>query len=151
MSELEACNKFLLATCGCTLADGKPCSTLFLRKYFIDTRAQSFLLSRDQLDMLLLGSVASTIGDDDDVGVRSGHKAINDREQQYHTCTKGKGYHVCRNTFTLPVSYRTFWRYWLKRLSHIVIGKPRSDLCWTCQQKSMAIMNLANASDHQKQ
>ena len=50
-----------------------------------------------------------------------------------------------------PVSYRTFCRYWLKRLSHIVIGKPRSDLCWTCQQNSMAIMKLANASDHQKQ
>ena len=50
-----------------------------------------------------------------------------------------------------PVSYWTFCRYWLKRLSHIVIGKPCSDLCWTCQQNSMAIMKLANASDHQKQ
>ena len=46
--------------CGCKLADGKPCSTLFSREYFTDARAQSFLLSREQLDMLLLGSIAST-------------------------------------------------------------------------------------------
>ena len=98
MSELESCNKFLLATCGCALADGKPCSTLFPREYFIDTRAQSFLLSRDQLDMLLLGSVASTICDDDDVGVRSGHKAI--KRQRTTISYMHKGYHVCRNTFT---------------------------------------------------
>ena len=50
-----------------------------------------------------------------------------------------------------PVSYRTFCRYWLKQLPHIVIGKPRSDLCWTCQQNSTAIMKLANTSDRQKQ
>ena len=41
-----------------------------------------------------------------------------------------------------PVSYRTFCRYWKSQLSHIVIGKPRSDLCWTCQQNSMEIMKI---------
>ena len=45
------------------------------------------------------------------------------------------------------VSYRTFCRYWQMQLPHIVIGKPRSDLCWTCQQHSIAI---ANTSDMEK-
>ena len=96
-SELESCNKFLLAACRCTLADGKPCSTLFSREYFVDTRAQSFLLSQEQLDMLLLGSVASTVCDDD-VGVRSGHRAA--KRQRTTISYMHKGYHVCRNTFT---------------------------------------------------
>ena len=37
------------------------CSTLFSRKYLIDTRTQSFSLSWEQLDMLLLGPVISTL------------------------------------------------------------------------------------------
>ena len=79
------------------LADGKPCSTLFSREYFIDTRAQSFLLSREQLDMLLLGSIASTVCDDDDVGARSDHRPA--KRQRTTIDYMHKGYHVCRNTF----------------------------------------------------
>ena len=97
-SELATCDKFLLATCGCKLADGKPCSTLFSREYFTDVRAQSFLLSREQLDMLLLGSIAFTVCDDDDVGVRSDHRPAN--RQGTTIDYMHKGYHVCRNTFT---------------------------------------------------
>ena len=48
--------------------------------------------------MLLLGSVASTICDDDDVGVRSGHRAA--KRQRTTISYMHKGYHVCRNTFT---------------------------------------------------
>ena len=66
---LELCksDKYLLATCRCTLANGKLCCTLFSNKYLINTKAQSFLLSWEQLDMLLLGSVASTVCDEKDV------------------------------------------------------------------------------------
>ena len=49
------------------------------------------------------------------------------------------------------VSYRTFCRYWLELLPHIVTGKPRSDLCWTCQQNSVAIMKMANNTDDEKE
>ena len=97
-SELSKCDKFLLVTRGCTLTNGKPCSSLFSREYLIDTRAQSFLLSREQLDILLLGSVASTVCDDDDVGVRSGHRPA--KRQRRTIEYMHKGYHVCRNTFT---------------------------------------------------
>ena len=49
-----------------------------------------------------------------------------------------------------PVVYRTFCYYWQKLVPHIVIGKPRSDLCWTCQQNSDSIMKMINKSDHEK-
>ena len=91
------CDNFLLATCGCTLAKGKPCSTLFSQEYFIDTRAQTFSLSRDQFDMLLLGAVASTVCDNDDVGMWSGYRPA---KRQKTIDYMHKGYHVCRNTFT---------------------------------------------------
>ena len=48
------------------------------------------------------------------------------------------------------VSYRSFCRYWHLLLPHIVNGKPRSDLCWTCQQNSMTIMKMANNTDREK-
>ena len=98
VSEQSKCDKVLLATCECTLANGRPCSTLFSRQYLMDTRAQTFLLSREQLDMLLLGSVASTVCDDDDVGQRSGHWPA--KRQRTTIDYMHKGYHVCRNTFT---------------------------------------------------
>ena len=98
VSEQSKYDKFLLATCGCTLANGKPCSTWFSRQYLTDTRAQSFLLFREQLDMLLLGSVASTVCDDDDIGQWSGHRLPKLQRTTIHYMHKG--YHVCRNTFT---------------------------------------------------
>ena len=50
-----------------------------------------------------------------------------------------------------PVAYRTFCRYWQLQLGYIVIGKPCSDLCWTCQQNSLAIMKMANMADKDKE
>ena len=97
-SELSKCEKFLVETCGCTLADGAPCSTLFKQQYIMDTRAQCFFLSRDQLDMLILGSVVCTICEDDDVGVRSGHKPT--KRQRTTIEYVHKAYSVCRKTFT---------------------------------------------------
>jgi len=49
-----------------------------------------------------------------------------------------------------PVVYKTFCRYWQELLPHIVISKPHSNLCWTCQQNSTAIMKATNRSDREK-
>ena len=49
-----------------------------------------------------------------------------------------------------PVAYRTFCRYWQELLPHTVISKPRSDLCWTCQQNSTTIVKATNRSDREK-
>ena len=46
-AELEKCVKFVETTCGCILADGKPCSTLIPLQYYVEYRAQVFFLSRD--------------------------------------------------------------------------------------------------------
>ena len=97
-AELKECEQFVCATCGCHLADGKPCSTLFPLEYYTEIRGQAFLLTRDQLDMVLLGSVASTVQDNDDVGVRSGHKPA--KRQRTGIGYMHKGYNVCRTTFT---------------------------------------------------
>ena len=98
-AELEKCVKFTQETCGCTLAHGnKPCSTLLPLGYYVDYRAQVFLLSREQLDMVLLGSIASNIHEDDDVGTRSGRRAA--KRLRTSMEYKHKGYTICRKTFT---------------------------------------------------
>lgn len=48
------------------------------------------------------------------------------------------------------VKYTTFCTYWRKLLPHVVIAKPRTDLCWTCQQNSAAIMKAINRPDNEK-
>ena len=60
----------------------------------IDTRTQSFLLSREQLDMLLLESVASTVYGDDDIGQQSSHRHAKQQKTTIDYMQKG------RNTFT---------------------------------------------------
>ena len=35
-------------------------------------------------------------------------------------------------------------------LPHIMVTKPRSDLCWMCHQNSIAIMKVANKLDDDK-
>ena len=49
------------------MADAKPCNSLFPVEYYIDIRSQASLLTRQQLDLVLLGSVMSTTTVDKDV------------------------------------------------------------------------------------
>ena len=49
-----------------------------------------------------------------------------------------------------PVAYTTFCHLWKKLTPSIVIMKPRSDLCWQCQQNSTAIIRTANLSEADK-
>lgn len=121
-SELWKCeNYFLLTKCGCTLANGKPCSTLFSRKYLIDTKTQSFLLSLDQLDMLLLGSVAPTVCDDDGVVQQRDHSPV--KRQIATIYCLHKGYCVCRNTFILMHGYSKHKVHAIKNVKNTLNGK----------------------------
>ena len=63
--ELEKCAEFVRKTCGCKMSRGKPCSSLFTREYYIDLRSQASLLTREQLNLVLMGSVMSTVSDGD--------------------------------------------------------------------------------------
>ena len=54
----KACEQFIRKTCGCKKApNNKPCSSLFSVQHYMDLRAQ-------QLDMVFLGSLITTILDD---------------------------------------------------------------------------------------
>ena len=48
------------------------------------------------------------------------------------------------------VAYSTFCYLWRVLVPSIVVMKPRSDLCWQCQQNSTAITRTANSSDSEK-
>jgi hypothetical protein len=43
-----------------------------------------------------------------------------------------------------PVAYTTFCYLWRTLMPSIVVMKPRSDLCWQCQQNSARIVRTAN-------
>ena len=48
------------------------------------------------------------------------------------------------------VSYTCFCRVWKRFLPHVVVAKPMTDLCWTCQRNSTAIVRSANLSEEEK-
>ena len=48
------------------------------------------------------------------------------------------------------VAYTTICRLWCYLLPSVILMKPMSDLCWTCQNNSTAIMRAANLSDTEK-
>ncbi len=49
-----------------------------------------------------------------------------------------------------PVAYSTFCYLWRALAPSIVVMKPRSDLCWQCQQNSAAIVRTANSPEAEK-
>lgn len=51
-----------------------------------------------------------------------------------------------QNTAVHSVAYSTFCRLWKAQLPYIIIMKPMTDLCWTCQQNSYLYMR-ATGSD----
>ena len=94
-TELSKCNKFVEDTCGCRWAHGKPCSSVFTVEYYVTFRAQASFLTHDQLDLVLLGSVMSTVSDGDVVAGR--HKPA--KRQRTALTYMHKGHHLCRIFF----------------------------------------------------
>ena len=48
------------------------------------------------------------------------------------------------------VSYRSFCRLWQRYRPSLIITKPKSDLCWECQQNSATITASFNKSEEEK-
>lgn len=48
------------------------------------------------------------------------------------------------------VGYSSFCSLWKQLLPQILVCKPRSDLCWTCQQNSNMIMRAHNRPEEEK-
>ena len=51
---------------------------------------------------------------------------------------------------TKAVCYSLFCRFWRQLTPHVVITKPMSDLCWTCQKNSTMIMRAHNQPVEEK-
>ena len=57
---------------------------------------------------------------------------------------------AAEDTSIHTVAYTTFCRLWKSLLPSLIIMKPMTDLCWTCQQNSSAILRAANFPDRFK-
>ena len=47
-------------------------------------------------------------------------------------------------------AYTTFITLWRQLTPRVMVMKPMSDLCWVCQQNSMAIQRSANTPETEK-
>ena len=95
-TELKLCTDFIQSTCGCKKAKGKPCSSLFPLDHYIDLRAQSSLLTRDELDLTLLGCIMCTVITDE--YIRNGrHKPTKRRRTSMSFIHHS--HEVCKTTF----------------------------------------------------
>ena len=96
-SDYEVCVQFYERTCGCQKADGKPCSSLFTLEHFFDMRSQASLMTHQELDLVLLGSLMTTLHDHDTTAARGRHKPAKRTKVTSHFMHNG--YHVCIKTF----------------------------------------------------
>ena len=95
-TELKLCREFIQSTCGCKKAKGQPCSSLFPLDHYIDLRAQSSLLTHDELDLTLLGCIMCTIITDENI--RDGrHKPTKRRRTSMSFIHHS--HEVCKTTF----------------------------------------------------
>jgi len=91
--EFDLCRNF---TCGCKKIGGRPCSTQFTVDHFIEMRAQASLLSNDELDMVLLGSIMAMLNRSENIvdGRHKPKKRQRDYSDYTHNCLS-----VCAVTF----------------------------------------------------
>ena len=83
--------------CGCKRAKGKPCSTLFSRAHYEDYRQQCLALTRDELDLVLLGQIMALLLNDTETGPRSSKKP-SPRQRSAMLFHHG-GWRICGKTF----------------------------------------------------
>ena len=95
-SEERKCQEFVQHTCGCRLNNGSPCSSLVPLQKYVCHCSEAAALTRDQLDLVLIGAVMSLVNTDDQAFDHS-HKS-KARQRIYSHYLFG-GQHVCRNTF----------------------------------------------------
>ena len=57
---------------------------------------------------------------------------------------------VCDASNTRAVSYTKFLQLWGQFFPNVVVAKPMTDLCMTCQQNTTKLQRAANLSDREK-
>ena len=96
-AELSKCKEFVQCTCGCTRADGKPCSTLFSEDHYADLRAQAAFLTHEQLNLVILGSIMATLNHEEECRSWSRHKPA--KRQKTMMTYMHHGYNLCKATY----------------------------------------------------
>ena len=92
--DVHKCQEFVENTCGCHLAHGRPCSSLFTLEHYIQLRAQSSFLTRDELDLTLIGAIMCTVIQDE--YVRDGCHKNPKRRKQTTTSYMHHGHEICK-------------------------------------------------------
>ena len=94
--EDRRCEEFLSKTCGCSKVNGKPCSSLFTVQHYTDLRAQASLLTHEQLDLVIMGSIMSATNVTDD-NIHGHHRPA----MRQKTCIgyMHNGQKLCRKTY----------------------------------------------------
>ena len=96
-AEVSKSRGFVMNTCGCTKASGKPCSTLFTEEHYVDLRAQASFLTHEQLDLVILGSIMATVNRDEFRPGYTRHKPA--KRQKMVTTYMHHGHHLCKSTY----------------------------------------------------
>ena len=97
MSEEEQkCKGFIERTCGCSINKGSPCSSPIPLEAYVNHRAEAAGLTRDQLDLVLVGAVMSVLNTNEITHDKT-HK-FKGRQRIYSHYLFG-GQRVCRHTF----------------------------------------------------
>ena len=96
LTDEHVCREFVKQTCGCKKANGRACSSQFSVEYYIERRSQASLLSKNELDLVMLGSIMSTSRQGEEVthGRHQPVKRQRPRVQYMHN-----GCVVCKATF----------------------------------------------------
>ena len=96
-ADIEVCKQFYTTSCGCSNAQGKPCSSQFTVEHYVELRAQCGLLTHDELDLVLMGFTSSAMVDSNDI--RDGRHQNPPKRKRLTMLYKHHGIDVCRKTF----------------------------------------------------
>lgn len=66
--------QYMAKGCGCLLNNGQQCSSQFTTEYVLDVRASCLELTRNELDMVLLGQLMASTDLSETVGQKTKHK-----------------------------------------------------------------------------
>ena len=94
-TDYDVCTNFYKHTCQCKKTDGKPCSLLFPLEHFVEMGSQASLITHQELDLVLMGLIMTTIHDT--TVARGRHKPANRVNITSHFMHNG--YHMCIHAF----------------------------------------------------
>ena len=90
---------FFTKGCGCAIFKDRPCSGMFNYEYIYDFRSQCAELTREELDMMLLGQLSALTDTSEQSANSLVHRHSPASRQRSYTHFVHRGKRICRNTF----------------------------------------------------